>query len=135
MLYLNPSNISDLLTVTLYEKCNNILNPYFTWKLTNKNTSEEVIFYQDDSSTSPYYYNSFTVSVVNTGMSLTSGVINVNYGEYEYEIYEKSTPRELTILLNDNLVESGLLIVLTDSTISSYFTGSDSDTTRTFLNL
>lgn len=134
MLYLNPDNSYDLLVVTLYEKCNNITDPQFTWKLTNKNTFEETIFYQSDSSSSPYYYNSFTVSV-SSAVSLTAGVINVDYGEYEYEIYEKTLPYQLTISTNDNLVENGLLIVLTNSFTPTSFTGSDSATIPTFNNL
>lgn len=133
MLYLNPDN-SNLLVVTLYEKSNNLVNPYFTWKLTNKTTYEETIFYQDDSSTVPYYFNSFTVSV-SSAESLTAGVIDVNYGEYEYEIYEKSSPYQLTISTNDNLVESGLLIVLTNSQEIAGYTGSDTDTIKAYTNL
>ncbi len=134
MLYLNPDNSYDVLTVTLYELCNNITNPQFTWKLTNKDTLQETIFYQTDSSSNPYYYNSFTVSISSV-VSLTAGVINVGYGEYEYEIYEKTLPYQLTISTNDNLVENGLLIVLTNSTTPTSFTGSDSATIPTFNNL
>lgn len=98
------------ITVTLYEKCNNTVDPYFTWVIKNKDTFEETIFYMDDFSTYPYYFNYFTLSVA-TYSGLTAGVINVPIGEYEYNVYEKSVPYSLTYSLSDNLVENGIFYV------------------------
>lgn len=132
MLHLN--NIGDTeLTVTLYEKCSNITNPQFTWELNRKGTYDQVIFYQEDHSSDPYYYNSFTVSVA-TQSGLTAGVINIQPGEYNYIIYEMPDAYNLITASAIGIVETGLLILeATFSTINSY-TQSNDDVIRTYIS-
>lgn len=132
MLHLSPTQSNEVI-VTLYEKCDNITNPYFTWKIIDRNGYNQYIFTTDDNSVEPYYYNSFTVSV---GIgSATAGYFNGGVGEYHYYIYEKSTQYDLSLSPTDNLVEEGILYVSgTDSTPTS-FTQSDSDTVYYFNNL
>ena len=108
MLYLSPTQSNELV-VTLYENCNNKVNPYFIWQLENKETNNITTFYQDDHSGTPYYFNCFTVSFSET-VGLTSGVINVSSGEYNYTVYETDTPYQLDTT-GLNVAEIGLLIV------------------------
>jgi len=132
MIHLSPTQ-SNPVTTTLYEKCYNILNPFFTWKVIDRNGYNEYIFTADDNSTSPYYYNSFTISV---GIgSATAGYFNGNPGEYHYYIYEKSTQYDLTISDNDRLVEVGLLYITSTSSEPTSFTQSDNDIVHYFKNL
>lgn len=144
MIYLSNTATSSV-TVTLYENCRNLVNPYFTWTLIKKGSLEVIIFYQDDSSPAPYYYNSFTLSVSTASMSptyswntiqynwntfdytwgnttgLTAGIIPVYPGEYNYCVYEMTDPYILSTQSAVGLVESGILIVEgTQSVIPSY---------------
>lgn len=131
MLYLNNQTPQEVI-VNLYALSSNITNPYFTWKIVNKDTEEETIFYQDDHSNSPYDYNSFTLSVA-TYSGLTAGVIDVPMGQYEYFIYETNTQYDLIITTASNLVKTGILQVTGTSSEIASFTQSLVDTIPTFL--
>jgi hypothetical protein len=111
MIYLNPGTNSVI--VTLYEKCINILNPYFLWQIENKTTKEVTFFYQNDSSDVPWYYNSFTISVA-TAAGLTAGILNNPPGEYTYTVWEMSGPYNLNVgsASNPNPVETGILKIV-----------------------
>ena len=122
MLYIND-NDTTVFNVTLYSNCGNITNPYFTWKLINKQSLNEIVFYQDDSSTSPYYYNSFTVSIAPTA-GLTQGIINAAPGEYKYEIYEMSNKYDLDLNNSIGLVENGILYIVPTYSQTTSFTQS-----------
>lgn len=132
MLYLSTTQ-SRVATVTLYERCSNLVDPYFTWKLVNCDTNSETVFYQDDHSQSPEYYNSFTISVA-TYSGLTSGIINVSAGQYDYYVYEMSTPRDLDLSNIIGEVETGILIVEGENVSYNSFTQSDDDVIRAFEN-
>lgn len=107
MIYLNSG--VNTITVTPYEKSNQI-QPYYTWQIIRKGTFEEVIFYQDDSSYSPWYFSTFTVSV-GTVSGLTQGKIVANPGEWTYNIWEMQQPYNLSITQSVGLVETGILII------------------------
>jgi hypothetical protein len=125
--------MSNEVIVTLAEKTLNIVNPFYTWKVIDRNGYNQYIFTSNDFSTEPYYYNSFTVSV-GVG-SATAGYFNGGVGEYHYYIYEKSTQYDLTLLPSDNLVEEGILIVTATGSTPTSFTQSDSDTVKYFNNI
>lgn len=106
--------------VTLYENSTNIVNPYYTWKLENKDTLVNTVFYQDDHSSYPWYYNSFTLSVA-TYSGLTAGVLDLDYGQYNYFIYEMANPYDLDLNNSLGLVENGILYInATYSTVSTF---------------
>jgi hypothetical protein len=132
MIYLNPGTNS--IVVTLYEKCLNITNPYFTWQIVNKTTKDVTYFYQDDHSTSPWYYNSFTLSIASQS-GLTAGILDNPAGEYEYYVWEMSQPYNLNIASasNPEPVEIGILkIVGTASGITGLSTFTYSGTIPAF---
>lgn len=125
MIVISPTG-STPATVTLYEKCQNLINPYFTWQLVRKGSYDEILFYQDDISTSPYYYNTFVLTVATSSVGLTAGLIPLTSGEWNYTIYEQSLPYILAT--SSNIVETGLLIVPEDflATPPSYSTSNPS---------
>lgn len=122
MLYLN-SNTASVVTTTLYENCSNVINPFFTWKLTNQESKQNFLFYADTFSDVPYYYNQFTISVVNiptnqNATGSTTGIIYANRGVYNYEVYEMATASDLNLSNAIGLVEWGLLTI--NATSSTY---------------
>lgn len=117
MLYLNTGTAS-VVTLTLYEAAENVVNPFFTWRLFN--SENEVVFTADDISPVPYYYNSFTISLANYS-GLTAGVINVETGQYTYEVYEMQNQYDLNLDNAIGMVETGILnIIGTYSEIKAY---------------
>jgi hypothetical protein len=107
MLRLNSEGTTTV-TVTLYENCN-LRTPYFTWLVKRKGSLDEIIFTQDDISFSPYYFNQFALTIATSSEGLTAGVIPITSGEWNYYIYEQSTPYVLAT--SSNMVETGILIV------------------------
>lgn len=128
-LYNGPTEVT---LSNLYATCNNILNPYFTWRVVNRDTEVETIFYQDDSSNAPYYYNSFTLSVA-TYSGLTAGIVNLDGGQYDFYIYESDTPYNLVVTTESNLLKNGILNVVPIYSTQSTFTQSMVNTIPTFL--
>lgn len=108
-------------------------NPYYTWKISNRNSFDEYIFAPDNNSTSNYY-DSFTISIGTPSVSTASVVINAVPGEYHYEIYESLTQYNLDIT-GLGMVESGLLIIQATFSTPNAFTESNSDTIRVFNEL
>ena len=124
MLYLSYTG-STAVTVTLYDKCVNVFNPFFTWRLIDKDSNDEYVFTADDFSYAPYYWNSFTISIA-TPVGLTSGIIDIPASQYKYEIYEMADQYDLNLDNAIGLVENGLLTVNgTYSPIQSYTASSN----------
>lgn len=96
--------------LTLYEKCKRD-NPYFTWKLVNKASGEEIIMAPEDISESPTIFNKFVIEVSGDNPIPTLGKIQAEPGEYQYFIYEASEPEQMDLDECTNLVESGILII------------------------
>lgn len=110
---------TSLVTTTLYEKCQNTVNPYFTWNVFQKSGQKDIIFYQNDISSNPFYYNQFELTVGT--LSALNGVIPVIQGEWIYNIYEMISPYDLDLNHAQGIVETGLLIVAgTYSQLISY---------------
>lgn len=126
MLYLSYTG-STAVTVTLYDKCVNVVNPYFTWKLIDKDSNDEYIFTADDFSYAPYYWNSFTISIA-TPVGLTSGIIDIPASQYKYEIYEMANQYDLNLDNAIGLVENGLLTINGTYTPIQTYTASISTT-------
>jgi hypothetical protein len=131
MIYLNPGTNS--ITLTLYEKSVQT-QPYYTFQLIRKGSFDEVVFYQDDNSYAPFYWNSFTVSV-GTFSGLTQGQIVVNFGEYTYNVYEMPTPYNLSYTQSIGLVETGILIITGTSTDNTEYSGNDDSTIVYYKNI
>jgi hypothetical protein len=83
------NNSSKALFVTLQENVVNVATASFTWRLINKESLQNYVFWADDFSTSPYY-DCFTVSI-GPG-SPTAGYVNCGYGQFTYEVFEMPNP-------------------------------------------
>ena len=121
MIYLN--NGVNTITVTPYEKSTQT-QPYYTWQIVRKGTFDEVVFYQDDSSYAPFYWSSFTISV-GTVSGLTQGQIVASFGEWTYNIWEMTTPYNLSYTQSVGLVETGILIINGTYTPDTEYSGND----------
>jgi hypothetical protein len=124
---------NSVLTATLYEKSNQ-LQPYYTWQLIRKGSFDEVIFYQNDSSYVPWYWNSFDISVGLT-LGLTQGKIIANPGEYTYNVYEMTAPYNLSYTQSIGLVETGILIISGTYTGDQSYSETDDDTIVYYKNI
>jgi len=131
MLYLSTTQ-SKVVVLTLNENTKNC-NPNFTWILSNRDTLVGLTISPDNFSTSSYF-DSFTLSV-GTAVSLTASVVmNINAGEYHYEVHEMLNKYDLNISNSLGIVENGLLMVIGTSTPFVAFTASESMTFTTFNN-
>jgi hypothetical protein len=131
MIYLN--NGVNTITVTPYEKSSQT-QPYYTWQLIRKGSFDEIVFYQDDSSYAPFYWSSFTVSV-GTVSGLTQGQIVASFGEYTYNIWEMTTPYNLSYTQSIGLVETGILIINGTYTPDTEYSGNDDATIVYYRNI
>lgn len=132
MPYLNPTG-STKVVMTLYELCGNITNPYFTFKLVNKDTLEETVFTaESDFSPIPYYFNYFTFSI-GSPAGLTQGILDIPAGQYQYFAYEMSTQYDLN--LNNSLgeVENGILYVNATFSQQNVYTASNINIIPTYM--
>lgn len=83
----------------------------FTWQLQNIDHNVDVVFFADDLSDNPDYYNTFDITLSSTQSGLTAGIININAGTYEYKIYQMNEPYNLNIDDAISLVETGIAYV------------------------
>lgn len=131
MIYLN--NGVNEITLTLNEK-STLTQSFYTFEMIRKGTFDSVIFYQDDFSYAPWYWNTFTVSV-GTAIGLTSGRISINSGEYTYNVYASSQPYVLNIGSNSQFVETGICIVNGTYSPNQEYTGTDNSTIKYYKNM
>lgn len=109
MLIVGATGSSDLV-VTLYEYTSNKVNPYFTWNIYRKGSNDTITFTADDVSVAPWYFNEFIITVATDTIGLTSGVIPIVEGEWEYTVYEMVNQYDLNINNAIGVCETGLLV-------------------------
>ncbi len=116
MIRLSPTQSNRVDFPTLYDRVS-ISGPKFSFKLTETNTMIDYTFEAPDFSSSPMFYNSFTISV---GIgSATAGYFNGGIGEYHYYVYEKDNSGITGSLLKEGLMYvSGTISNVTGSTYS-----------------
>lgn len=97
--------------LTLYEKSTQ-LNPFYTFKMVRKGTFEEIVFTSENNSPVKWYWDSFTISVVdNNNVGLTAGKVNMYSGEWNYTVYEMANNNDLDLNNALGVVEQGLVVV------------------------
>ena len=75
---------------------------YYTFEIISCDTFDKYVFSPDNWSDSPYY-DSFTVSVGTSSISMTGSVmINADAGQYNFTVYKMPTKYNLTIASVDN---------------------------------
>jgi hypothetical protein len=132
MLIINNSGPSNIV-VTLYELCKNLVNPYFTFQLNRKGSQDVIYFTNNDTSTSPGYWNQFEIIPATSSIyGLTQGIIPLISGEYIYTVWETTNQYDLNLSTVVGMVESGILIYLGSSSIIPDFTQNNSTTIPVF---
>lgn len=134
MIYLSTTQ-SSLVTTTTIQNRISLANNFYTWKINNRNSFEEYTFCPLVSTQSGYY-NQFTFSIgtpiVVTGSTIT---LDLEIGEFHYEIYQTTTQYDLTLSTSLGIVENGILIVPGIGSTYSIFTASNIDTINVFNEL
>jgi hypothetical protein len=102
--------------------------------MVRKGTFDSVVFYQEDSSPIPYYWNSFTISIA-TPVGLTAGIINANSGEWTYNVYQMAKPYDLHLNNSLGLVETGICIVNGTYSSNESYTGTMNNTITYYKNM
>jgi len=121
MIKISATGSTDVI-VTLYEESTNLINPYFTWEVNRKGTNNNIVFYQDDISPAPYYYNKFNITIGTGSSGLTSGVVPLTPGEWVYNIHQMDNPYDLDLLNSIKIVENGLITIPGEfNTIPDYY--------------
>jgi len=131
MLIVNNSGTSNVV-VTLYEKCSNLVNPYFTWEIVRKGSNDVVYFTNEDISTSKYYWNEFQITPATSSYGLTQGLIPLIPGEYIYNIWETTNQYDLSLSTAIGIVETGILICGTNVNTIPVYTQNDNNTIPVF---
>lgn len=106
--------------LTLYEKCQ-LDSPYFTWRIKNDASREEIIFTPNDISLYPELWNQFVITVSEEDPIPTLGRIQAQPGEYHYTIYESSLKDQMDLDECFGIIEEGILkIVGTSNPITTF---------------
>lgn len=107
MILLKPA-IKNQVALTLSEMVT-IANPYFLFELVSKSSKEKKYFVAADGSTYPYRYNIFEIEVKSNPNPL-AGEVDLKIGdEWDYYIYEQSSPTNLNPSNAVGLLEVGIL--------------------------
>ena len=112
---------------------------YYTFKIISCDSFGEYIFSPTNFSTSAYY-DAFTVSVGTPSNPTGSVVLNINAGQYNYEMYKMPTEYNLNIASASYIVSQGIFQVIGTGSIYTApvpisFTASDADTIKVFTEL
>ncbi len=127
--------VTASVVTTLYERSSNLVNPYYTWEIINSNTLETTVFYADDVSTAPWYYNTFNLTISTTMSGPTAGIVNAVSGQYTYNIYEMANQYDLDINNAINFVETGIMYIVPTYSAYATYTQSDNATIVVYNNL
>jgi hypothetical protein len=115
---------------------------YYTFEIISCDTFDKYVFSPDNWSDSPYY-DSFTVSVGTSSISMTGSVmINADAGQYNFTVYKMPTKYNLTIASASYITENGILQITDVNGFNWFapsqptaFTQSDSNTITAFTEL
>lgn len=115
---------------------------YYTFEIISCDTFDKYVFSPDNWSDSPYY-DSFTVSIGTSSISMTGSVmINADAGQYNFTVYKMPTIYNLTIASASYITENGILQITDVNGFNWFapseptaFTQSDSSTITAFTEL
>lgn len=133
MIYLNQVGKTNVVT-TFYENCVNRVNPFFAWKITDKDSNEVTTFCADDFSLIPNYWNIFSITLSPTMSGPTQGIINIPASIYTYQVYEMANQYDLNLNNAIGLVETGLITINATYTPPLSYTQSNNDITLVYRN-
>jgi hypothetical protein len=112
---------------------------YYTFKIESCDSFKEYVFSPSNGSESAYY-DSFTLSVGSPSVATGSVVLNIEAGQYNYEVYKMPTEYNLNIASASYVVSKGIFQVIGTSSVYTSpvpisFTQSDADTIKVFTEL
>jgi hypothetical protein len=112
---------------------------YYTFKIESCDSFKEYVFSPVNGSLSAYY-DSFTLSVGSPSVATGSVVLNIEAGQYNYEVYKMPTEYNLNIASASYVVSKGIFQVIGTSSVYTSpdpisFTQSDADTIKVFTEL
>ena len=103
---------NNTLVFTLSEKVT-LSNPYYLFSFKHQVELNPVNFIVADTSVYPNRYNKFLITETTGTVNLTSGIVSLaETGFYEYTIYEQTSSSNLNPSLADNILEIGMVKVL-----------------------
>jgi hypothetical protein len=121
MIYIEKNKVNEVV-LTLSEK-SSLIDPYYLFTFQNEfNVGANLIVYsQDDISSSTDRYNLFLIEENNSGSTSggTGVVLSLVEGQYNYKVYESTTP---TLDINDTtgiIIENGRMVVNDPNNLSS----------------
>ena len=118
MLYLTYENPGKI-TLSLAGKTT-LVNPYYTFRMIDKTSKEEIVFTANDISQVPEFYNQFIITV-GTASGLTAGIVPAPPSQYTLEVYEMALKYDLDINNAIGKVNTNILnIVGTYSLVEVY---------------
>ena len=87
---------------------------YYLFQFINDDTDNSVLFTGEDISENPSRFNEFTiVETGSTYTNLTASTINLEpSGFWKYNVYQQSSPTNLSVSSTDGLVETGKVQVI-----------------------
>ena len=113
-------NTANIVVLTLSEKTT-INAPTYLFRFVNKQTNQEYVCIQTDTSVFKSRYNKFTITTQSTTPNPLLGQLKLSLGdEYEYYIYAQVSTTNLDYKLSNEMVESGIMRydkILTDRKI------------------
>jgi hypothetical protein len=113
-------NTANIVVLTLTEKTT-INAPTYLFRFVNKQTNQEYVCIQSDTSVFKSRYNKFTITTQTTTPNPLLGQLKLSLGdEYEYYIYAQISTTNLDYTLSNEMVETGLMRydkILTDRII------------------
>lgn len=124
MILLN-NDTTNIVTCTLTENTTLTGTTYYLWEVISDDTFDTVYFIGDDVSTNEYRYNQFNITLTGGTANPTGGTINnLNYGMYNYNVYQQSSNTSLVPDSVSNIVERGRIKVIGDQVPTiEYYSG------------
>jgi len=120
-------NSTNNVVLTLAEKTT-LTNVIYLFEVTNDASAEVKCFIADDISPNPVRYNEFNL-IENTTEDLLNGVFElVLSGYYTYNVYEQTSSTNLNPTLAANLIETGKLNVVDNTTATTQYNGNQTQT-------
>jgi len=112
MIYLNGNigSVDGETTVYMFLADNCTLSdPFFTFRLYNKQSQQEIIFAVTDIGEDRALVSQFLIKVTNSSPILSLGELSASAGQYDYEVYESEYPGELVLADCVGIVKKGIL--------------------------
>lgn len=128
MILLNQNTINKV-ALTLAEKCTiTTTTPSYLFQFVNTNSRETKLFTGTNFSTCKARYDLFDITLTSGTESLTGATISIEDGSYDYTIYSMVDPMNLQVSATTEIVEVGVVKVISSAITKSEFTNTKTNT-------